>query len=44
MLSLQPNFNGESRSCADRLEPRCTEPANNPFRMLIDRVGFRNVL
>ncbi len=43
MLSLQPNFNGESRDCADRLEPRWLD-RNNPFRMLIDRVGFRNVL
>ena len=38
-LSMQPNFSGESRDYADRLESRWLE-ANNPFRMLIDRVGF----
>jgi predicted amidohydrolase YtcJ len=40
ILSMQPNFNAESVLYADRLGPRALE-ANNPFRMLIDRVGFR---
>ena len=38
-LSMQPNFNSESLTYADRLEARWLE-RNNPFRMLIDRVGF----
>jgi predicted amidohydrolase YtcJ len=40
VLSMQPNFNSESVDYADRLEPPWRE-ANNPFRMLIDRCGFR---
>ncbi len=39
VLSMQPNFNSDSRDYADRLEGRWLE-INNPFRMLIDRVGF----
>ena len=39
VLSMQPNFNSDSRDYADRLEPRWLE-RNNPFRMLIDRAGF----
>lgn len=38
-LSMQPNFSEDSAAYADRLGPgRCA--ANNPFRMLIDDVGF----
>jgi len=40
VLSMQPNFNSESRDYADRLGPQWLE-RNNPFRMLIDRVGFK---
>jgi predicted amidohydrolase YtcJ len=40
VLSMQPNFNSDSADYADRLEPRWRE-ANNPFRMLVDRCGFR---
>ena len=40
VLSMQPNFSAESRSYADRLGPRAIA-SNNPFRMLIDRAGFR---
>ncbi len=40
VLSMQPNFNAESADYADRLSPPWRE-ANNPFRMLIDRCGFR---
>jgi predicted amidohydrolase YtcJ len=40
VLSMQPNFNAESETYADRLGPRALE-ANDPFRMLIDQVGFR---
>ena len=39
VLSMQPNFNSDSVDYADRLAPRWLE-INNPFRMLIDRVGF----
>jgi predicted amidohydrolase YtcJ len=39
-LSMQPNFNAESVLYADRLGRRALE-ANNPFRMLVDRAGFR---
>jgi len=39
-LSMQPNFNAESQAYADRLVPHALE-RNNPFRMLIDRAGFR---
>lgn len=39
VLSMQPNFNMDSLIYADRLtEKYCI--ANNPFRMLIDDVGF----
>ena len=38
-LSMQPNFNSDSRDYTDRLSPRlCAE--NDPFRMLIDEAGF----
>jgi predicted amidohydrolase YtcJ len=40
ILSMQPNFSADSRDYADRLPPEL-RPANNPFRMLIDRAGFR---
>ena len=39
MLSMQPNFNSDSVVYADRLSPSMLD-ANNPFRMLIDKVGF----
>jgi predicted amidohydrolase YtcJ len=39
ILSMQPNFNSDSVDYADRLCPRDQE-ANNPFRMLLDQVGF----
>ena len=38
-LSMQPNFNGDSQSYRDRL-PKSLVEANNPFRTLIDHVGF----
>ena len=39
ILSMQPNFSIDSSEYADRLpEEYCL--ANNPFRMLIDEVGF----
>lgn len=38
-LSMQPNFNSDSRDYADRL-PGAMLPSNNPFRMLIDELGF----
>lgn len=38
-LSMQPNFSEDSVVYADRL-PEGYPPRNNPFRMLIDRVGF----
>ncbi len=38
-LSMQPNFSEDSVMYADRL-PAGYPPRNNPFRMLIDRVGF----
>lgn len=38
-LSMQPNFSNDSIHYADRMSPRyCL--LNNPFRMLIDEVGF----
>lgn len=37
-LSMQPNFSADSLDFADRLPRRLLEE-NNPFRMLIDRVG-----
>ena len=39
VLSMQPNFSGDSRDYSDRLPRRYLE-ANNPFRMLIDEAGF----
>ena len=39
VLSMQPNFNSDSVVYADRLPPAILD-ANNPFRMLIDTVGF----
>lgn len=39
-LSMQPNFSGDSLDYADRLD-QTRLARNNPFRMLIDRVGFR---
>lgn len=38
-LSMQPNFSEDSVAYADRL-PAGYPSQNNPFRMLIDRVGF----
>jgi len=38
-LSMQPNFSEDSVMYADRL-PAGYPERNNPFRMLIDRVGF----
>jgi predicted amidohydrolase YtcJ len=40
VLCMQPNFSAESRDYADRL-PSHLLAALNPFRMLIDRAGFR---
>ncbi len=40
ILSMQPNFSLDSLQYADRL-PQGYAARNNPFRMLIDRVGFR---
>ena len=40
ILSMQPNFNSDSRDYADRLGPDYARQ-NNPFRMLIDDVGFQ---
>jgi predicted amidohydrolase YtcJ len=39
VLCMQPNFSAESRDYADRLAPAALK-CLNPFRMLIDRVGF----
>ncbi|MCP5108028.1 MAG: amidohydrolase family protein [bacterium] len=39
ILSMQPNFSIDSTIYADRLQGHYLE-WNNPFRMLIDRVGF----
>jgi predicted amidohydrolase YtcJ len=39
VLSMQPNFNSDSQDYSDRLAAHWLE-INNPFRMLIDRVGF----
>jgi len=39
ILSMQPNFNMDSVIYSDRLTQQYCE-ANNPFRMLIDDVGF----
>lgn len=38
-LSMQPNFNSDSLHYADRLSPNYLQ-MNNPFRMLIDDLGF----
>jgi predicted amidohydrolase YtcJ len=38
-LCMQPNFSEDSVLYADRL-PAGYPPRNNPFRMLIDRIGF----
>jgi predicted amidohydrolase YtcJ len=38
-LSMQPNFNGDSVDYVDRIDAEFCA-ANNPFRMLIDDVGF----
>ena len=38
-LSMQPNFSEDSVTYADRL-PAGYPSSNNPFRMLIDRIGF----
>jgi len=40
VLSMQPNFSMDSAFYADRLRER-HRAENNPFRMLIDRLGFR---
>lgn len=40
VLSMQPNFSSDSVDYADRLDAAYLA-ANNPFRMLIDRAGFR---
>lgn len=40
VLSMQPNFSSDSVDYADRLDDAYLA-ANNPFRMLIDRAGFR---
>ncbi|MDA8425135.1 MAG: amidohydrolase family protein [Treponema sp.] len=40
VLSMQPNFSMDSELYADRLRER-HRVENNPFRMLIDRLGFR---
>ncbi|WP_075086021.1 amidohydrolase family protein [Mariniblastus fucicola] len=39
ILSMQPNFSADSAEYSDRLPQRYLL-ANNPFRMLIDEVGF----
>jgi predicted amidohydrolase YtcJ len=40
VLSMQPVFSADSLDYADRLEPRWLA-ANQPFRTLVDRCGFR---
>ena len=40
VLSMQPNFSEDSVLYGDRLGPRAVA-GNNPFRLLIDRCGFR---
>jgi predicted amidohydrolase YtcJ len=40
VLSMQPNFSEDSVLYADRLGPGAVA-GNNPFRMLVDRCGFR---
>lgn len=39
ILSMQPNFSTDSTIYSDRLDRRYLE-SNNPFRMLIDKVGY----
>jgi predicted amidohydrolase YtcJ len=39
VLSMQPNFNSDSEDYADRLDEAWLT-RNNPFRMLIDHMGF----
>jgi hypothetical protein len=39
ILSMQPNFSSDSVDYADRLIPR-HRAENDPFRMLIDEIGF----
>lgn len=39
-LSMQPNFSNDSVHYADRISQRYCQ-MNNPFRMLIDEVGFQ---
>ncbi|HUV77970.1 MAG TPA: amidohydrolase family protein [Desulfobacterales bacterium] len=39
VLSMQPNFNNDSIQYADRLSAKYCK-CNNPFRMLIDQVGY----
>jgi predicted amidohydrolase YtcJ len=39
ILCMQPNFSNDSTDYADRLDEEYCR-ANNPFRMLIDEVGF----
>jgi len=39
VLSMQPNFTEDSVLYADRID-EARRRANNPFRMLLDRVGF----
>ncbi|MEL7496797.1 MAG: amidohydrolase family protein [Planctomycetota bacterium] len=39
-LSMQPNFSNDSIHYRDRLHPSDCQQ-NNPFRMLIDEIGFR---
>ncbi len=39
VLCMQPNFSTDSRDYTDRLPTHYLE-RNNPFRMLIDRIGF----
>jgi len=39
IFSMQPNFSADSTVYSDRLLPQYLEQ-NNPFRMLIDKVGF----
>ena len=41
ILSMQPNFNSDSVDYRDRLDEQYCR-ANNPFRMLIDEIGFES--
>jgi predicted amidohydrolase YtcJ len=40
VLSMQPNFSADTLDYTDRLDATRLE-VNNPFRMLLDRVGFQ---